>query len=188
MADLALAPKRNIFDIDAELDQIAEAFDTLEEGGVEDDVKAAVLAYFGGLLDERDQKLDRYAGLIAAKAAAASIRKAEADAYQAEADRLKGLAKADDNAAKSAKRYLQILFESKGWTKIETKFHKFWVQANGGKPPVRLAPGLDPNAVDARFQKVTVEIDEGAVREALLAGEVLEFAELAPVGSHLRVK
>ena len=114
--------------IDAELDQIAEAFDRLGDGGTEEELLAAVEKYFGDLVQERDQKLDNYARFIAQREAYAKLRKAEAD-------RLAALAKTDLNAGEALKKRLHMLFQERGWTKIETPFHKFAIANNGITAP-----------------------------------------------------
>ena len=172
--------KRNIFDIDAELDQIAMSFDQLEDGGTEEAVLAAIEAYFGDLIQERDAKLDNYARFIAERKAIGAARKAEAD-------RLAALAKVDNNTADRAKAFLKHLFDSKGWTKIETPSHKFGIQANGGKPPL-IIDEVDPTTVDECYRLVTVKIDQEAVRADLEAGVEVPFARIGEVGTHLRIR
>ena len=175
-------PKRNIFDIDAELDQIAMAFDQLEDGGTEEGVLAAIEAYFGDLLNERDVKLDNYARFIAEKTAIAATRKQEAMAV------FSALAKTDENTAKRSKDFLKILFDSKNWQKIETKLHKFWIQNNGGAKPIVIADGIDATKVAEKYRKVTIDIDMEAVRADLAAGIEVPFAQYGEVGTHLRIK
>ena len=174
-------PKRNIFDIDAELDQIAMAFDQLEDGGTEEGVLAAIEAYFGDLLNERDAKLDNYVRFIAEKTAIAATRKQEAQ-------RLSALAKTDENTAKRSKDFLKILFDSKNWQKIETKLHKFWIQNNGGAKPIVISDGIDATKVDEKYRKVTIDIDMEAVRADLAAGVEVPFAQYGEVGTYLRIK
>jgi hypothetical protein len=172
--------KRTFVEIDAELDQIADAFDRLGDGGTEEEIFAAVEAYFGDLMDERDRKLDNYARFIAQRQAYAEFRKAEAD-------RLSALAKADLNAAKSCKDRLHWLFVERGWTKIETPNHKFAIQKNGGKVPLIIAD-IDPTLVPVKYQKVTVTLDNDAIRADLDGGISLPFARFGEVGSHLRIR
>jgi hypothetical protein len=173
--------KRNIFDIDAELDQIATAFDQLEEDPtVEDSIRENVMAYFGDVLSARDGKLDNYANMIAGLEGYAKIRKEEAA-------RLAALARTDENKVKRLKEFLKLWLESKDQTRIETAFHKFWVQANGGATPIEMDE-VDPEGVDIRYRKLTVSIDTEAVRRDLESGAEVPFARLGARGSHLRIK
>jgi len=172
---------RNIFDIEGELAQIAEAFDQLADGGTEDEVLAAVESYFADLLQERDTKLDNIARFIAGRLASAAFRKAEAD-------RLKSLATTDENAAKRLKDYVKHLFDANGWTKLETPLHKFSVQRNGGKAPLVVDPTVTGESIPERFRKVKIELDTDALRSALEAGEDIEWACIDAPGTHLRIK
>ena len=173
-------PNRTFVEIDAELDLIAEAFDRLSDGGTEEEVLAAVEAYFGDLSAERDRKLDNYARFIGQRQAYAEYR-------EAEAKRLAALAKADLNAAKSCKDRLHWLFVERGWTNIETPNFKFAIQKNGGKAPLIIAD-VEATDLPEAYRKITVEIDKEAIRAALEAGTTLEFACIGEPGSHLRIR
>lgn len=173
---------RSIFDIDQELDQIAQGYDLIaEQPEVEESIKESIIAYFGNLMEERDAKLDRYADLIAFRETAAAARKAEAK-------RIADLAKTDEATVKSLKRLLLAVFGMHDISKMETRLHKFWTQANGGKTPVLLEEGIDPEQVDPRFRRVKYEIDNDAVREALESGEEIAWARLGERGTSLRIK
>jgi hypothetical protein len=173
-------PTRTFVGIDIELDQIADAFDRLGDGGTEEEILAAVEAYFGDLMDERDRKLDNYAHFIAQRQAYAEFR-------ETEAKRLAALARADLNAAKSCKDRLHWLFVERGWTKIETPNHKFAIQKNGGKVPLIIAD-IDPSLVPVKYQKVTVTLDNDAIRADLDGGMSLPFARFGEVGFHLKIR
>jgi len=180
---------RSIFDIDAELDQIAGAVDTLEDGGLADEeLLAAVRTYFGDILEERDAKLDKYAGLVRAKEASEEMRKAEAKLYRAEYERLNRLAKTDESTVQRLKNTLKALFVAKGWTKVETRLSKFWIQGNGGLRPIELVGNPSPYDVPIAYQKVSYEIDMDRVRADLEAGIDLPFAKLGERGSNVRIK
>lgn len=182
-----IAKKRNIFDIDAELDSIAMAFDQLAETGEEAAVLEAIENYFGSLLDERDRKLDGYARLIDQYASIAKIRKAEAD-------RIAALATTDENNAKRLKARLKLYFESNEISKIETKLHKFAIQGNGGVQPLTVSSDVEEDAtlLPKEFQKVIPDTDK--IRAELGKPEkeqnaiVVKYCVLEPRGTHLRVK
>jgi len=53
---------------------------------------------------------------------------------------------------------------------------------------MNLCVDLDPKTLPERFQKITVEANSPAIREALESGEKLEFAELGERGTSLRIK
>ena len=174
-------PKRNIFDINDELDQVAEAFDALNDGGTEEAVLEAIEKYFGDLLDERDKKLENYARFIRQREFMADVRKEEAK-------RVAALAKTDENAIGRCKSFLKLLFDQHGWTKIETPLFKFGVQKNGGKAPLEIDPDVDPNTVNGKYQRVVVTLDTEAIRADLEAGVEIPFARIGEVGTHLRIR
>lgn len=189
MSENQTTPRPNLFAIDAELDQVAQAIDALEEGGDELAVQAVVFEYFGNLIEKRDEKLDSYAALITIRQNLAERRKARAAEFQAEADRLKALAKTDEGTVKRLKDTLKLFFEVKGITKLETSFRKFWIQKNGGKVPVIVPENFDATKLPPQFQKITIEVDTDAVRAHLLAGsETIGGIKLGEVGSHVRIK
>ena len=182
MLDNGLAParKRSMFEIDAELDQVAIAFDQLEEGGTDQEVTDAVFAYFGDVMSERDRKLDGYARFI-------SDRTALAKAQKEEANRILALSKANEGSAKRLKELLYWLFKERGWSKLDTPLHKFWIQNNGGVLPLTVLE-TDATKLPERFQKVIVTADNDAIRAALDAGETLEFAVYAERVDSIRIK
>jgi Siphovirus Gp157 len=172
----------NIFELDAELNQIAESFDILDDQPeLPEAVREQVFAYFGELVETRDTKADNYARFITEKDTRAA-------ALKAEAARITALAKAEENKAKSAKSVLHHFMTVKGMTKWETSFHKFSVCANGGKPPIILDPDITPEDLDDVYQKVTVTVHMEAVREAIESGIEVPFAKLGDRGTHLRIK
>ena len=182
--------KRNIFDIDAELDQIAMAFDQLADTGEESEVLAAIEAYFGDLLNDRDKKIDSYCYLIDEYLAKAAARKAEAA-------RIAALAKTDENNAAKLKARLKIYFEANEITKMETKLHKLSIVGNGGVQALTLHPDVteNPEAIlPKEFQKVTVTPNADAIRAELAKPEadqlplIKQLAKLELRGTSLRIK
>ena len=74
---------------------------------------------------------------------------------------------------------------------METANNSLSLVNNGGKLPVLIVEGADPDAVDERFQRVIpakIEFDKDEVRKALEANEKLEFATLGTRGKHLSIK
>lgn len=192
--------KQNLFDIGHDLNQIAEAYDQLEEQGTDEVYLASIEAFFGQLLDQRDAKLDGYAALITQRLAHAKIRTDEAN-------RLRGLAKIDENLAERLKARLKEYFDQEGITKIETALHKFAIQNNGGVLPLVLVEGLEPEGLPEEFRKLTVTVDSEKLREAVEAGEApmvpnllfdaftdgdqpeqVPAARIGDRGSHLRIR
>jgi hypothetical protein len=131
--------------------------------------------------EERDRKLDNYAALIGELQARAEARKQEAD-------RLLQRAKTDQNKAENLKRMLQWFFEAHDLKKVETARYQLALTKHGGKPPLEIKPDLCPEDLPPQFQRVKVEVDTAAIRTALEAGEMLDFARLGERGQSIRIK
>jgi hypothetical protein len=142
------------------------------------DAEAAIDAWFAEVHDARDEKLDAYGALIREFQARSNARKDEAD-------RLAGLARVDENAAKRLKARLQWFLDEHGLRRVETARFRFVVAQNGGKAPVHVA--LAPDLLPAPYRRVHYTADLDAIRAALEAGESLEFARLEERGKHLRI-
>lgn len=167
--------KQNIWDLSDEIDNIALAFDKLEDGGEDAVILAAIEEYFGDLLERRDEKLDGYASLIGQCEAHATICKAEAD-------RLASLSKTYANRAVRLKERLKALFEAKEWTKQDTKFHRIWLQADGGKQAMEIAPGVTPGMVPKKYRKYICTFDNEAIRIALEDGKKMPTTGIQVIG------
>lgn len=181
--------KRNIFDIDAEIDQIAMAFDQFSETGEEGAVLDAIENYFGDLLHERDRKIDGYCRLIDEYLARSEARKKESE-------RIAILAKTDNNNAARLKSRLKFYFEQNGITKFETAFHKVSIAKNGGVQPLTVSSDVeeDPFLLPEGFRKIVVTVDKDAIRKELAKPEeeqditVARYCILEERGTSLRIK
>ena len=107
-----------------------------------------------------------------------------------EARRLAQRATVYKNKADNLKDRLKHYLELRGKQKVETGRFTATVTRNGGKLPVELHEGVQPEDLPADFQKVTVEADKDRLREALLAEqtELNRLAYIGERGSHLRIK
>lgn len=147
-------------------------------------------------------KVDAYAALI-------KTFEARAKAKKAEARHLQDRARIEENAAKNMKERMKLYLEAKGERKVDGNLHGFTVAGTGGRAPVdiddvdaRELPTpyrrarmvlLHPtdetlDALEDQCQRLDVEPDKDAIREALEAGEDLPFARLGERGTHLRVR
>lgn len=177
------ATKRTLLNI---ADDMVALDNLLEETGgdvTDPEVEAAIDSFMAELQTDLDNKTDNYCGLIRQKELLAACRKEEAE-------RLRMAAKAEENQAKYLKDRLKLVLEFLG-VKKAGKVRTASVCNNGGKQPLIMPPVTDPDMIPERFRKVIsqVVVDEDKVREALEAGEDLgSFAQLAPRGTHLRIK
>ena len=169
---------RTLFNISDDLEKLNEL---LDESGDDTQQQEVINQWLLQLGEERDRKLDNYSALIVEMTSRAAARKAEAQ-------RLLELAAADENRARLLKDRLKYFLETHKLKTVETPRYRLSVAKNGGKAPLVLKNGLAPTQLPERFQKVNVEPNNTAIREALEAGQVLDFAHLGDRGTSLRIR
>lgn len=170
-------PKRTLFNISDDLEKLNELLDEAGDDGEQQELIAQWLEQLG---EERDRKLDSYAALIAEMQARAEVRKAEAK-------RMLELAASDENRAKLLKDRLKCFFEKHQLKTLETARYKLSVAKNSTRPLI-VNPNIAIAQLPEEYQKVSVELDTVAVREALKQGVSLSFAQLGEPGNHIRIK
>ena len=130
---------------------------------------------------EFDDKIESYCKVI-------KNIEGEAAAIAEEVKRLNAKKKAIEN---NVDRMKKVMFdamklmnkESAGGAVLKAK-----IQKNGGKLPLMIAEGTKPESLPFEFQKITYEVDNDAVREALDNGQELDFAKYGERGESLRIK
>lgn len=167
---------RTLFNISEDLEKLNEL---LDEAG--DDSQQLLNQWFDQLGTERDRKLDGYAALISEMLARAEVRKTEAR-------RLVELAAVDEKRARLLKERLKWFLETHNLKTIETPRYRLSLAKNGGKAPLILKDAVVANQLPERFQKISIEPNTATIREALEAGEHLDFATLGDRGTGLRIK
>lgn len=170
--------KRTLLDIGSDLEKLSEL---LDECGDDIEQQELINQWLETVGAERDRKLDNYAALISELQARADVRKAEAK-------RLLELAATDENRARLLKDRLKWFFQSHNLKTIHTTRYRISLAGNGGKHPLKWLRNVLPNELPPRFQQTTVEVNNGAIREALEAGEQLDFAQLGDRGHSIRIK
>lgn len=170
-------PKRTLFSISDDLQQLN---DLLDEVGDDSQQQELINNWLEAVGEERDRKLDGYAALISEMSARAEVRKAEGR-------RLMELAATDENRARLLKERLKSFFQLHDLKTINTDRYRLSLAKNSTRPLI-VDPNLSPTQLPEQFQKVSVEINTGAIREALKQGESLPFAQLGDAGSHIRIK
>ena len=137
---------------------------------------------FAALADDEANKLESYYRLIRRLEMEASAAKAEADQYAM-------AAKFRENTVARLKDRLKQHLEFTKRTKAETASGKtFAIQTNGGKEPLKVAEGVDLDALPTEYVRIVKSVDNDRVREAIKAGETFDWATLEPRGNHLRIK
>lgn len=164
-------------DLNALAAVLAECGGDVSEADAEAAIDAWLLETEGAMKD----KLDGYGALIREVDARSAARKAEAQ-------RLAALAGSDAATVERLKARLLWFLTDQGLEKVETARFRFSVVNNGGKVPLRLLVPPENLPGEYQIEKVSVTADNEAIREALEAGTVLEFAQLGERGKGLRIK
>ena len=153
-----------------------------ESGGdiTDPEVEQAISEWMESLDEDLTTKVDNYAALI-------TEIEARAEARKKEADRLRDRAKVDANAAKSLKERLQFVFEQRGLGKLECPRYVVGLRKHGGKLPVEV-DDVPAEELAPQYQRVRVDVDKNAIREALEKGEQLSFARLGERGQSLSIR
>lgn len=171
---MAAAPLYEISNELLELEDLLEENEGVIEGALERifDVEEA-----------RDEKVDGYCALIQTLESRAKVRRGEAR-------RLTELARVDENKASRLKSFLLHIFQRHDWKRVDGPRFRATRCRNGGKQPLSVDTNVDLDAIPERFVDVEVvrRINSDAIREALEAGEELDFAELGERGEHIRIK
>ena len=172
-----VARRRSLFTINADLG----ALETLlieTQGDISDEETAAIIdEWFAENQADFDAKADGYADLMAMLNARAAIR-------QAEAARISELARLDSALAERLKARLKEFMLLRGTAKLETTFHKFSIQNNGGVQPMVVTPDIDPRQLPAEYTVTTVALNGQAFRQMLAnqpAGTTLRLVERAVI-------
>jgi hypothetical protein len=168
---------RTLFDISTDLEKLSELLDDCSDT----EQQEAISNWLESIGSERDKKLDGYAALI-------GEIEARAEARVAEAKRLTELAASDKAKVRLLKERLKWFFALHNLKKVETARYKLSLAANGGKAPLVISDEILATNLPEQYQRVTVEPNTTAIREALEAGEELEFARLGERGTSLRIR
>ena len=169
---------RTLFSISDDLEKLNELLDECNDDTQQQEL---IAQWFEALGEERDKKLDGYAALITEMTARAEVRKGEAK-------RLMELATTDDNRAKLLKDRLKWFFETHNLKTVETSRYRLSLAKAGGKAPLILDESVPVTQLPERFQKVSIDPNTAAIREALERGEKLNFAQLGERGTSMRIK
>ncbi|MCC5943100.1 MAG: siphovirus Gp157 family protein [Balneolaceae bacterium] len=107
-----------------------------------------------------------------------------------ESKRLAERSSSYSNKVKSLKDRLKLYMEIRGKEKVETGRFTVTVCGNGGLLPIRLYENVTADRLPESFVKVYKEPDLTALRDAILNGDehAMQFAQILPRGTHLRIK
>lgn len=129
------------------------------------------------LQGELDDKVEQWCHAI-------KNQEGERDAIKAEADRLSTKAASLTKQVERMKNTLRIYMTEANRKKAGNTI-KASIQKNGGKLPIVLT--VDPKDLPFDFQKVKIEPNNEAIRDALEHGQEVPGAELGERGEHIKI-
>jgi hypothetical protein len=174
--------KQTLWDIGEDLLALERLVEECDGDISDPAVDAAITAWMDEMAKNQAVKCDGYVGLIRKWEMQKSAAVAEAEQYRK-------IASVRGNRIERLKVRLMEHMQATGQTKIETATGRtIGIQKNGGKVPLVVAPDVDPTQIDSRYQAVSIELDNEAVRKALEGGEKLAFASLGDRGVSLRIR
>lgn len=170
---------KTIFDIDADMQRIADLLDEWE-GEIPPELEPEITRWMNSLGDEFTAELHSYSELMLHHKTQAAIARAQIDMYAKKESRHK--LKFD-----WLEEQLQRFMTMKGYRKLPTNGGRtFTLCNNGGKQPVQYDE-VAVTEVPVEHRKVTVELNKEAIRRDLEQGKELPYARLLPRGQHVRL-
>lgn len=175
---------KSLHQLTAQLEDLDELIDSIEGEEITPELEAAVqqlLEQRDGTYEEWLTKVDNYCAAITNHHALSKQRKAEAE-------RLNKLAASDSKRVEWMKQQLKICLESQGVNKLSLHRFSLTISNNGGVLPLKLL--CEVEQLPPHFQRIEVSPDNGAIRQALEAGDI-EAQRVAQFGereTHLRVR
>lgn len=171
---------KTLLDIGRDLEALDRLIEEREGDITDPEVEATITAWFDDLADHEAVKLDRYAGLIASL-------EGESAVCRAEAARLQKAANSRESRVAWLKARMKAHLEATGRRSVKTSLGRtVSVQANGGDPPLLIDVPVE--ALPSRFQAIEFKTNRAAIKDALKAGESLDFARFGEPGTHLRIR
>lgn len=159
-----------LYEIVADLQEFIELNEGLEDEQAYQDT-------LEGLQGELDDKVEQWCHAI-------KNQEGERDAIKAEADRLRAKAASLDKQVDRMKRTLQMYMAAANRKKAGNTI-KASIVKKGGLPPLVLT--IDPKDLPFDFQKVKIEPNNEAIRDALEQGKEVPGAELGERGEYLKI-
>ena len=175
---------KSLHQLTAQLEDLDELIDSTEGEEITPELEAAVQQ----LLEQRDGTYEQWLTKIDNYCAAITNRHALSKQRKAEAERLSKLAATDSKRVEWMKQQLKSCLESQGVKKLSLHRFSLTISNNGGVLPLKLV--CEVEQLPPQFQRIEVSPDNGAIRQALEAGDI-EAQRVAQFGereTHLRVR
>lgn len=169
--------KVNLFDLTQNQQALHDLLCEIGGDVTDEQVEATINEWIGEMAANEQDTLQRL-GVV--------IKRLIGDAATAkeEAQRLAQLAKVRENGAERLKARVLEYMQRRGTKRIDTPLYIFRVQRNGQAP---LDISIPADELPKEFQRVSVEADKVALRNAIAAGESIPGVVLMDAGEHLRI-
>ena len=173
-----------LFELTEKLADLEETIENLDGC----DIPADLHQYFLDLLAEAESTNEEFLDKVDGILSLIQSRKYWLQVRKEEQKRLNTLVKRDEKTVEWLQEYLKHHLEKMGVTKLRT--NKFNVSVRKASvPPLNL---LEENATKypEQYQKVTVEVDRKALKEAIKEGdeEALKYGKLGENSTYLSIK
>lgn len=155
--------------------------DMLDAAGTPDEMRQTLIDTLESLSGDFEDKVENMAALIAEY-------KATIEGCAAEIQRLTAKKLRAENAIDSIKKYIMAEMQFAGIQKVKAGTWQISIAKNGGKAPIVWDDDIEPEDLPEKYRSISYKIDTAAVRDALEAGETLDFAKLGERGESLRIK
>lgn len=155
--------------------------DLLDSAETPAEMRQTIIDTLESLSGDFEDKAENMAALIAEY-------KATAEGCAAEIQRLNEKKLRAENAIESIKKYLMAEMQFTGIKKVNAGTWNITIAKNGGKAPIVWDDDIEPEDLPEKYRSISYKIDTAAVRDALEAGEALDFAKLGERGESLRIK
>ncbi|MEG3920737.1 MULTISPECIES: siphovirus Gp157 family protein [unclassified Microcoleus] len=175
---------KSLHQLTVQLEDLDELIDSIEGEEITPEIEAAVQQ----LLEQRGDTYDQWLIKIDNYCAAITNRHALSKQRKAEAERLSKLAASDSQRVDWMKAQLKKCLEAQGVKKLSLHRFNLTISNNGGVLPLKLS--CEVAELPPQFQRIEVSPDNGAIRQALEAGDI-EAQRVAQFGereTHLRVR
>ena len=175
MADKSRSPF-TLFELSDKVKAIISDIIDAEIAGNDDEVKT-LLAELDELYDARETKHEAYVYVIKNSLATSEACKSEADAFENRARALKNLAK---------RLKERLLFDMKQHDEEAVPAGIFKIARQRNSQPSVIID-IEPEDLPRDYQKVNIEPDKDALKQAINAGETINGVDLK-TGEHIRIR
>lgn len=174
-------PAATLYDISREYSELEDLMNSLD-GEISADDEKRIGKFLAGLDKDRDAKIENYCGLIKNIAS-------RGEARDKEGKRLSKLARWDMNKVERLRWLLHQFMQTHKFGTINTLRFRVRLATNSAAPLLLEKKYEDnPELLPERFRTTKTVADTKAIKEALDAGEALDFAKYGEKGSHIIIE